>query len=64
MPNEGEAEDGPVELSIEQQMQIVPPPRPHKEALLRKAAKEAPHLLIHKPFNPYCEVCNQAKLRE
>ena len=42
----------------------VPPPKPHTEALLRKAAKELPRLLIHKPFNPYCEVCNQAKLCE
>ena len=45
-------------------MQIVPPPNPHKEALLRKQAKELPHLLIHKPANPYCEICNRAKVRE
>ena len=66
MPN-GEAEPDeqaePV-LDEEKQYEIVPPPKPHLEAKLRKAAKEAPHILIHKPFNPYCEICNQAKLRE
>ena len=51
-------------LDDDAQMQIVPPPKPHKEALMRKAAKSLPHLLIHKPHNPYCEICNQAKLRE
>ena len=45
-------------LDEEAQLQIVPPPKPHKDAVLRKAAKELPHLLIHKPHNPYCEVCN------
>jgi len=54
----------PVELDETAQYTIVPTPRPNKEAKLRKEAKELPHLLIHKPFNPYCEVCLQAKLRE
>ena len=51
-------------MSEEARLQIVPPPKPHKEALLRKAATEVPHILFHRPFNPYCRICNEAKLRE
>ena len=51
-------------LDEEAQMQIVPPPKPHHEAALRKAAKELAHLLTHKPANPYCEICIQAKMIE
>ena len=45
-------------------MEIVPPPRPHKEARLRCLAKTGAHILRHKPFNPYCDICRGAKLRE
>ena len=45
-------------------MQIVPPPKPHHEARERRLAKTVPHILTHKPFNPYCDICNQAKARE
>ena len=54
----------PVEMSYESQMEIVPPPRPHKEARLRRLAQTVPHILTHKPFNPYCDICRGAKLRE
>ena len=43
-------EKGP--LDDEAQIQIVPPPKPHKDAALRKVAKELAHLLTHKPANP------------
>ena len=52
-PERADVESEPRVLDSDAQMQIVPPPKPHKEALLRKAAKELPHLLIHKPANPY-----------
>merc|ERR1712115_151722 len=51
-------------LDEEAQYRVVPPPKPHVEAKLRKEAKQVPHILIHKPFNRFCEICNQAKLRE
>ena len=50
--------------SFEAQMQIVPPPKPHAYERLKRLAKTVPHILIHKPFNPFCEVCQQAKMRE
>ena len=49
-------------LDEEAQYRVVPPPKPHVEAKLRKEAKQVPHILLHKPFNKYCEICNQAKL--
>ncbi len=69
MPGPDEEEQPPVaeapkELSESEQMQIIPPPKPHQHVLLRKAAKELPHLLIHKPHNLYCSICMQAKARE
>ena len=54
----------PHELSYDDQMAIVPPPKPHKDARLRLLAKTVPHILIHKPFNPHCSICRGAKLRE
>ena len=60
----GTAPLGPAPLDEAAQYQIVPAPRPNKEAKLRKDATELPHLLLHRLFNPYCEICLQAKLRE
>ena len=45
-------------------MHIVSPPRQTSETRLRRLAKTVPHILTHKPFNPYCDICKQAKLRE
>ena len=42
---------------------IVPPPNPHKEAVLRCQDRELPCLFIHKPSNPYCPYCVRAKMR-
>ena len=35
-----------------------------KRRLLREQAQELSHLLNHKPFNPYCDGCNAAKMRD
>ena len=49
--------------------EVPPPPDPHPEQpaergrLLKAKAKEMAHLLNHKPFNPYCDGCNTAKMR-
>ena len=44
----GEGEDQQVEaFGYDKQMDLVPPPRPHKEARLRRLAKTVPHILIH-----------------
>ena len=47
-----------------QRVYITSPPLMQREARLRKAAKEVPHILHHKPFNPHCEICIQCNLRE
>ena len=61
---EEEGDDEEEEWGEEKQMQIVPPPKPHVNAKMRRLAKTVPHILIHKPMNPFCEICKQAKLRE
>ena len=57
-----EPEDGPDDAVKDPP----PPPKPPKEEWaprdLKAEAKSITHLLTHMPMNPYCEVCQRAKM--